>query len=150
MVDVHMLGLPVRLLLAAREHHDGVMREFRLLSLAGIEDRPDFPTRLVALTQILGQRFGAARQRQDRDVDDAEAHGDDTLDLTYTVPASIAPAIAVMDDLMAEADAFCAAESLMSLERPTLLKEFGRWYILEFTRQAAGEPPTRWGGPVDL
>jgi len=140
----------VRLLLAAREHHDGVMREFRLLALSAADTRHELPARLVTLTQILGQRFGSARQRQDREIDEAEARGADTIDISYDVPATIANAVAVMDDLMVEADAFCAAESLMSLERPPLLREFGRWYVGEFTRQSAGAPPSRWSGPSDL
>ncbi len=140
----------MRLLLAAREHHDGDMREFRLLALSAADTRHDLPARLVTLTQILGQRFGAARQRQDREIDEADARGADTVDVSYDVPSTLARAVAVMDDLMTEADALCASESLMSLERPPLLREFGQWYVGEFIRQSAGAPPTRWAGPVDL
>ena len=89
----------MRLLLAAREHHEGLLREFRLLSLEGTGRRHDFPARLVTLTRMEGARLGAARQRQDHTVEEAGAQGHDTVDVTYTVLPSTAEMIVVMDDL---------------------------------------------------
>jgi hypothetical protein len=29
------------------------------------------------------------------------------------------------------------------------MKDFARWYLDEFRRQIAGEPPQPWAGPLD-
>ena len=148
--QVRLLGLPLRVLLAGREHHDGVMREFRLLALAGAQPGKDVPVRLVELTEILGQRYGPARERPDKEIDEALDRGEDTLDLVYEVPPDIAEGAARLEELMAEADAFCAAEKMMSRERPPTIQRFAQWYLAQFVTQIAGGEPTRWDGPLDL
>lgn len=148
--SVHLLALPLRLLLAAREHHDGLMREFRLMALS--EDQPSrpVPTRLVELTEILGRQYASARAGPDQAIDMALDRGEDTIDLTYQIPAAAAGEVATLETLMAEADTFCANEQLMSLERPPLLQQFSHWYLGQFIAQVAGAPPTPWDGPRDL
>ena len=148
--SVRLVGLPLRLLLAAREHHDGVLREFRLLALAEEQRDKPVPTRLVELTEILGRQYAAARARPDQEIDRALDRGEETIDLDYEVPAAAAPGAAGLEALMAEADAFCADEQLMSLERPPVLQQFAHWYLEQFVAQIAGEPPTPWDGPHDL
>lgn len=148
--QVRLIGLPLRLLLAAREHHDGLMREFRLMALAEDQPRAPVPTRLVELTEVLGRRYASARQRPDQEIDEALDRGEDVIDLSYEVPAGVAQGAAGLEALMAEADTFCAAEQLMSLERPPLLQQFAHWYLEQFVVQVAGEPPTPWDGPRDL
>lgn len=147
---VHLLGLPLHLLVAAREHHDGLMREFRLLALS--EDPPSrpVPTRLVELTEILGRQYAAARARPDQEIEMALDRGENTIDLAYQIPPAVAQEVASLEALMAEADTFCADEQLMSLERPPLLQQFAHWYLGQFIAQIAGEPPTPWDGPRDL
>ena len=148
--SVHLIGLPLRLLLAAREHHDGLMREFRLLALSENQPSRPVPTRLVELTEILGRQYASARARPDQAIDMALDRGEDTIDLAYQIPAAAAQQAASLEALMAEADAFCADEQLLSLERPPLLQQFAHWYLEQFIVQVAGEPPTPWDGPRDL
>jgi hypothetical protein len=80
--DVHLLILPVRVLIATRERHDELMREFALLALGGPSGRPDIPDRLLELIEILGVRYGYATARPDEVVDAAVARGDPTFNLT--------------------------------------------------------------------
>lgn len=145
---VQLLGVPLRVLLAGREHHDGVMREFRLLALAGTPDR-EVPVRMLELTEVLGRQYAAARARPDRKVDEALDRGEATLDLDYEVPADIAGAAARLEALMSEADEFCADEQLMALERTPTVRRFAQWYLAQFASQIAGDPPTPWDGPLD-
>jgi hypothetical protein len=56
---VHLLSVPLRVLLSGREHHDGVMREFRLPALTGTPAR-DVPVRMLELTEVLGRQYAAA------------------------------------------------------------------------------------------
>lgn len=147
--DVHLLRMPVRILIASRERHDELMREFALLALGGPAGRADIPARLVDLIEILGVRYGMAAARPDELVDAALADGQDTIDLTYTVPANVVEAADHLDALMAEADDFCRAEQLLTLARSEVMVRFATWYLDEFRQQIAGNPPTPWDGPLD-
>src|SRR3954470_15537985 len=142
--EVRLIGLPVRLMAASREQHDGLMREFALLALGGPSGRADIPARLVELIQILGVRYGHAAARPDELVDDAIARGHDTIDLTYTVPAHVVDAADTLDALMREADDFCLSEELLTLARSEVMVTFAKWYLDEFRRQIAGLPPRPW------
>lgn len=150
LVTVRLLGTPLELLVRAREHHDGLMREFRLLALSGGQDAPGVPARLTALTEQLGRRYGASRNRLDGEVDEALARGEAVLDLVYEVPRSVVGAVTTLDAMMTEADAFCAAEQLMTVERPAPLKAFASWYLDQFVLQCAGAEPTPWDGPTTM
>lgn len=147
--EVRLLNLPVRVYIAGRERHDELMREFALLALGGPSGRTDLPKRLLELTEILGVRFGSASERPDDVVDGAVGRGDDTVDLTYRVPAQVVEAADVLEGLMAEADEFCRTEQLLTLARDPVIVEFSAWYLAEFRRQVAGRPPRPWSGPLD-
>jgi anti-sigma regulatory factor (Ser/Thr protein kinase) len=149
LVPVRLLGVPVRVLAASREQHDSLMREFRLLALAGGPGRPDVPTRLVDLTQTLGVRFAAARARPDDDFERAVEQGLDTVDLVYHVPPGAAEGGRQLEALMTEADEFCRTAQLMTLARTPVMVRFARWYLGQFLEQASGRSPTRWDGPLD-
>jgi hypothetical protein len=146
--DVRLLNVPVRVLADARERHDELMREFALLAMT--PGRGDgAPTALVELTDVLGVRYGASRARPDAAVDAAIAAGDDTVDLTYPVTPDVVEAADMLERLMAEADAFCRSEDLLTLARSDLQKRLAGWYLGEFRRQLAGKDPLPWDGPLD-
>ncbi|MDT7569845.1 MAG: hypothetical protein QOE05_19 [Actinomycetota bacterium] len=147
--DVHLLRMPVRVLVASRERHDELMREFALLALGGPSGRPEIPARLLELIEVLGVRYGHAAARPDELVDEAIARGEDTIDLSYTVPAHVVDAADRLDVLMREADEFCASEELLTLARTDVMVEFADWYLDEFRRQVTGLPPRPWEGPLD-
>lgn len=146
--DVHLLGMPVRILASARERHDELIREFALLAMSE-EREASAPRRLVELTETLGRRYGAARNRPDAVVDAALEAGQDTVDVTYTVTPDVVEAADLLESLMAEADEFCRSEDLLTLARTDLQRRFASWYLDEFRRQLAGAEPVRWDGPVD-
>lgn len=147
--EVQLIGLPVRIMVASREHHDELLREFSLLALSGPSQRSDVPVRLVELTQILGVRYASSSARPEEEFERAIDAGTATLDLTYTVPAHVVEAADTLSALMAEADEFCRTEQLLTLERTPVLRDFAQWYLDEFRRQVAGEPPRPWTGPLE-
>lgn len=147
--EVHLLGLPVRVLIAARERHDELMREFALLALGGPTGRPDLPARLLELIEVLGVRYGHAAARPDELIDAAIARGEDRIDVSYPVPAHVVDAADKLDALMREADEFCKSEQLLTLARSEVMVQFADWYVGEFRRQVAGLPPHPWAGPLD-
>lgn len=148
--EVRLLNVPVRILVAGREHHDDVMREFAMLALAEETDAEHTPKRLLELVDVLGRRYAAAAARPDAEVDDAIARGEESIDLVYHVPDHVATAADELAALMDEADEFCRDRQLLSLARPPVVIEFSRWYLDEFRRQIAGEPAHPWTGPLDL
>jgi len=147
--EVRLLNVPLRLLAASREHHDEVMREFAMLALDEGLGSHHVPARMLELIDILGRRYGAASERPDAEVDAALARGDISIDLVYHVPDHVTDAAAQLEALMAEADEFCRQQQLLALARPTLQVDFARWYLDEFRRQIAGEPPHPWDGPLE-
>jgi hypothetical protein len=156
-VEVVLLGVPVRIMAAAMEHHDGMMREFALLSLAQRDgdDEPqpephrDVPVRLVELVRVLGERYGRAASRPDQTIEAARERGERTMDLHYQVPAHVVEAADQLEAMMAEADEFARQEQLLTVPRSDILMQFSRWYLEEFRRQIAGGAPQRWTGPLD-
>lgn len=148
LVGVELLGVPVRVLVASREHHDGLMREFRLLALSGSAPRHGVPARLVELTQTLGVRYAAAGSRPDEDFDRALAQGLDTVDLVYRVPPALADGARELSALMDEADEYCRSAQLITVPRTQLMIQFAQWYLAQFAGQVAGGAATRWTGPL--
>jgi hypothetical protein len=146
--EVRLVNLPLRLLVAGREHHDEVMREFAMMALD--ESGGDHaPARLRELVDVLGRRYGAVTARPDAEVDAAVSRGAQTIDLVYHVPSHVADAAVTLEGLMAEVDDFCRDRQLLSLERSPLQLRFAHWYLDEFRRQINGEPPAPWDGPLD-
>jgi len=148
--EIRLLNVPLRILVAGREHHDDVMREFAMLALAEDMDAEHTPKRMLELVDVLGRRYAAAAARPDAEVDAAIARGESSIDLVYHVPDHLADAADELATLMDEADEFCRERRLLSLARPAVVIEFSRWYLDEFRRQIAGEPPRPWDGPLDV
>ncbi|HET6817955.1 MAG TPA: hypothetical protein VFH66_12090 [Mycobacteriales bacterium] len=148
MHEVRLINMPVRLLASGRQHHDELMHEFAVLAVS-LENRESVPARMLEMIDTLGTRYGRASDRPDALVDEAIARGDDTIDLTYQVPAHVVDAADALERMMAEADEFCRSEQMLTLSRSDVQKRFAKWYLEEFRRQVAGQPPQPWDGPID-
>jgi hypothetical protein len=156
---VRLLGMPIALFLQAREHHDELIREFTLMAIRTNAQRDTanrhataqepgsaLPPRLRELVDILGRRFGASTSRADMERDAAIERGDETVDLTYHVPASLVADLQMLTQLMDDADDFCRMEKLLTLPRDPNMVAFGHWYNGEFLRQIDGLSPAPWTG----
>lgn len=146
--EVRLLGLPVQVFVAGREHHDEVMREFALMALDERVNKEQVPARLLELVEVLGRRYGASTQRPDSEMEAAIASGATVVDLGFHVPAHVVDAADQLESLLAEADEFCRDAQLLTLERSALVIEFSHWYLDEFRRQVRGEPPRSWPGAL--
>lgn len=145
---VTLLNLPVQLLLDERDRHDSLLRELALLALSHDGDGPR-PPRLVELSRRLAARHDAADPRPDEEVDDAARRGLTSLDVTHQLSATTIDAAGHLEALMAEADAYCRSEQLLTLPRSALQVRVSTWYLDELRRQVDGEPPRPWDGPLD-
>jgi hypothetical protein len=148
--EVQLLNVPLHVMVLGREHHDEVMREFAVLALDERMSSEHVPARMLDLIETLGRQYGAASARPDAEIEAAIERGESTINLVYHVPAHVVEAADRLEELMAEADAFCRERQLLTLERSPLLMELSKWYLDQFRVQIAGGDPVPWTGPLDL
>ena len=146
-VEVRLQRLPVRVLVAARERHDSLLRECALLA-ADSGCGSGVPPQLSELVVTLGVRYGAVRPRPDAAIEEALEQGRDCIDVTYVVRPDVVAAVAELERLMDEADELCRAGLLLTLPRSALERRFSEWYLAQIRRQVGGAPPQPWDGPL--
>lgn len=145
---IEILQAPVRLWDRSTTHTAELMREFALLTIGSESGTTrHVPDRLLGVVADLRARYAGISARQAEQVERAVTAGELTLDVSYQVPPCVAEACQTLQDLLDEADEFCArGTALMTLVSPPDQQEFRRWYLQEFIRQSAGQPPTPWTG----
>lgn len=147
LVEVHLIGIPLPIWAQAQEHVDELLREFTLL-VAGVQQHQsetNVPRRLLSLVDELQRDYEGITADQGAQLAQAAAAGLESLDLTYRVPRSTADACVALGHALDAADQFCrAGEHLLTLATPPEALAFRRWYLGEFVRQIAGQPPTPW------
>lgn len=144
-IQVHLVGIPLRIQEEASEHFDELTREFGDLAAADTAAHPQVPARLLELVSALQNRFSSFTEAQEADLAAAIARRDVTMDLLYVVPPDVGVASAGLGAMLDEADEFCAAgEYLLTLKTPPGPLAYRRWYLGQFIDQAAGQPPVSW------
>lgn len=160
LVTVQLLELPVSLFAAAQQQSDELMRELTHVAnqiaatreartAAGTDSSyhsRELPVRLVALVEELNAGYGGFTVEQDQQLTEAVRAGSETIPaLTYRVPAAAGGAAEHLGGMLDEADDYCReGQHLLTLATPPELIAFRQWYLSEFQRQIAGEPPTSW------
>jgi GAF domain-containing protein/anti-sigma regulatory factor (Ser/Thr protein kinase) len=145
-LEVDLGDVPTKLLLAAKVHTENIVREFTLTLVgtdAGTRSRvPDELTRLIA---TVTKEFSELRRALKEQALAAEARGEERTHLLVRLsPQAIQGGERYLEALD-EADAYCRAGRLLSLETPPQHKVFRRWYVGELSRQVQrslqGLPP---------
>jgi hypothetical protein len=142
-----VLGLPIAVQARAQEQADELTRELTLIGeqLRQEGNTRELPARLVDLIEQLSRQYSTFTGEQEQQLADAVARGDASIDLTYQVPVSAAGAAQALSDILDEADDYCrAGEHLLTLATPEDLVVYRRWFLSQFTDQAAGRPPVAW------
>ena len=143
---VSLGDVPTPLLLAAKAHVDNLVREFTLAA-RGAESgvSSEVPAHLATLIQTVVTRFAEARQEIKRQAIAAANQGLDHVRLELTLPAEAAEAGEEYLRALDEADAYCHAARLLTLETPPQHRVFRRWYVGQLVGQlraaATGSPP---------
>lgn len=141
LVDIHLVGLPLRDQQLAAQHFDELLREFTMLELADGSGQ-GVPARLIRLREQLNSRFERFTAGVAAVIQAAHDRGDNTVDVTYQVPPDVAEAAIELGALLDEADGFCRqGDHLLTLATPEPALRYRRWFLGEFARQAAGDPP---------
>lgn len=144
LVAVRLVGFPLDLFRRSREHWDGLVREFTLLTLRPSEGH-QVPVRLVKLISALTESYSPFTGATERERDRAMARGDATVDLTYLVPVHARQAALDLEAMAEEADEFCRqGEELLTMARPAEVRRFGQWYLSQFVDQIEGRSPRSW------
>ena len=147
LVTFSVNGLPIAVQARAQEQADELTRELTLIGaqLRHEGNTRDLPALLVDLIEQLTAQYSMFTVEQEQQIADAIAQGHDTIDLTYRMPASAATAATALGDILDEADDYCrAGQHLLTLATPDDLVAYRRWFLSQFTGQAAGQPPISW------
>ena len=146
LVTVRIVGLPVPLHVRTSEHTDELMREFTYLRAQSDDpDAPSVPGRLLDLVDELSGRYSGFTAGTQAELEAAIAEARPTVDLDYRVPADVAAACTHLRDLLDAADDFCRdGAHLLTLASPEDVVTYRRWFLDEFVRQIAGDPPRPW------
>ena len=147
LVDVHVLGLPVRLWSRSQEQHDALIREFALMSapMEGDERDRHVPTRLIELIDRLTADFEGVSTAQEQELYAAAEAGVESLDQVYRVPPAAPEASKALGLMLDETDEYCRqGKHLLTLAADEELVRFRWWYLDQFIDQPAGRPPVAW------
>jgi hypothetical protein len=147
MLEVRLLGMPVELFSHLRRHFNELGRELRLLALS----EPDRYPLAVEFSELFLQVEYERRQVAGLEVlDKAMDNGGDAVDLTYLTPPTAPATMARLSEVLGEVYGQLSGRVLLSVPPPADLRALEDWYLGEFPRQAAGEDPVRWNGPLKL
>lgn len=146
LVTVRFPALPVRVHARTTEHSDELMREFTYIRAQSVDpDAATVPAKLLDVVEELSGRYSGFTAGSQAELDAAMASGQETIDLEYRVPADVADACVHLSELLDAADDYCReGDVLLTLATPDDLVAYRRWFLEEFIRQAAGEPPRPW------
>ncbi len=141
LMHIDILGVPLRLYAGFQMHYRELRREVRLLALAAEANYP----LAKSLSDLFGSLERELRAGIDADyIDEATRAGETEVDLNVVIARETAVTIDRFLELLDLADAFCRQQRLLSLARTPEQRDFQRWFLGEFVRRRAGEPPLTW------
>ncbi|WP_235498011.1 ATP-binding SpoIIE family protein phosphatase [Frankia sp. R43] len=128
--NVRLGDVPTDLLLAAKNHVDGLVREFTLATTgAQAGSSGPLPTRLAELLRIVTTRFSEPRKAIKRQALAAAAAGlpRTTLDLALSPRSAVAGEayLAALEEI----ESYARAARLLTLQSPPQHVAFRRWYV---------------------
>jgi anti-sigma regulatory factor (Ser/Thr protein kinase) len=146
-VTIVLDRMPVELFLHLRRHFNELGRELRLLALS----EPNRYPLAVDFSQTYLQVEHERRHVVGLDVlEEAMRDGVGSVDLTYAAPSTAPDTMGRLGRLLKRVYDELTGKVLLSIRPPDELVDLQHWYLGEFDRQARGEEPIRWDGPLRL
>lgn len=143
--EVRLVGVPVSLWAASRQHSDELMREFALVSETAETEPASVPSRLTSLVYEVRQRYGTISSSARDVLASAAEDGVESVDLDFEAPAEVSDWALHLLESLDEADAYCrAGRHLLTLTSSDDVRTFRQWYLGEFVAQIGGAEPTPW------
>lgn len=144
LLPVRILQAPLQLWEELSQHTEELLRELALVLIGAEQGLGGVPARLTALVDELRARYGGVAEEPTQRRQAALAAGQTAADLEYLVPPSTGQALRELRNLLEEADGYCRSGHLVTLPPTPDQRRFRDWYVGEFLRQLAGEPPVAW------
>lgn len=149
LITVHVLAFPLQVHARAQQQSAEMRREFQLILGQEAVHPGSVPARLLEVSNALSGRYSGFTEAQERQIEEGIASGAEQLDeLVFRVPAHVGEAAEQLGAVLDEADEWCRAGKMLVLATPPDLVTYRNWYLQEFSRQAAGEAPRPWDGPL--
>ncbi|WP_225438782.1 GAF domain-containing protein, partial [Candidatus Frankia nodulisporulans] len=127
---VRLGDVPTDLLLAAKNHVDGLVREFTLAASGAASGASvAVPERLAELLTIVTTRFAGPRMAIKRQALGAAAAGHPRTPLELVLPSSAAADAEQYLAALEEIEGYARAARLLTVESPPQHVAFRRWYI---------------------
>jgi hypothetical protein len=140
---VSILGCPLGIFQQGRRHAEALLRELAII-VDGGGDNTELPKRFLDTIAVVRRRAGGLNTGAEKAIEEAIERGDEEIDFDVVLPAAIGRGASQFSALLDEIDQYCRAGDLLTLEAPSEVRAFQRWYLTEIERQLGGEPPTRW------
>ena len=143
--SVALGDVPTRLLIETAAHVDNLVRELTLAGAgAAAGSSTTSPAALAALIDSVAGRFAEAQLAIRTQAQQAVAVGADRVRLELELPLETAAAGEEYLRALDQADEYCRAARLLTLESPPQFRVFREWYVEQLGRQlraaAAGRP----------
>lgn len=119
------------------------MRECSLLLVGEPSEDPEVPGRLLRIAEELRDRYRPPVSPESQ-IEAAETRGERTVDLSFSMPASIGDRVARLGELLDAAEAYGMRGKLLTVTPPDEIRRFRRWYAREIVDQLGGAQPRRW------
>lgn len=133
---VELGEVPTALLLDAKSHVDNLVREFQLAASGEQSGATgSVPLHLAELIEAVVHRFSEARLSLKRQALEASRQGLARTRLRLDLPAEAAEAGLEYLRALDEADRYCRAARLLTLESPPRHRLFRQWYVGELVSQ---------------
>lgn len=143
LIEVRLIGMPVALHQSSVEHGAEVMREFSHL----LEDpsQSHAPARLISLFRSLREKYRPFSLAVWSELDTVAAEGQDTADVTFTIPREGGEAAKEIVRIWEEVDRYCqAGDYLLALQPPPQIVAYRKWFLEQISAQAGGQDPVSW------
>jgi anti-sigma regulatory factor (Ser/Thr protein kinase) len=145
LVTIRLLGMPVELFLHLRRHFSELGRELRLLA---ITDPERYPLALEFSEAYLQVEYERRHVVGLDALERAIADGTASVDLVYRAPSTAPATMERLNRLLHAVYDELTSKVLLASRPPDSMIDLQNWYLGEFRRQAAGEQPTPWRGPL--
>lgn len=150
MVPIRLANYPIALANRARRHYEAIQREFALIHFSDEATRASLPARLLDVAELTRNKLASGQIVEDDLLTRAIERGDGHVTVDLRMPRSSGESMAMLSELLVQADDFCREGDLITVAMPPDCRAFREWFLSEFVLQIAGEPPTPWTGPEDV
>jgi anti-sigma regulatory factor (Ser/Thr protein kinase) len=146
-LTIELLGMPVELFSHLRQHFNELGRELRLLA---ISDADSYPLAVEFSEAYLAVEYERRHVAGLDVLDQAISDELDSVDLNYSIPPTAPDTMARLHRLLERVYDELTGSVLLADRPPDDVIDLQDWYFGEFRRQASGEEPTGWDGPLRL